>query len=540
MPNCSVVGCDYKKWPKDGTYQSFPIPTEPYLRKKWLTKLNRDKTFNPDTQNASICIRHFEKGAFLSDEDNKTTRGKLKKRKSLKPTAFPTLFLRPEKSEKDKIFFKNSNYLNNEKNNPELPKEPVIIQLRTVPIGVQFADDKGGLISENYDQGGLISETDDKGKLTFELNDKGCIISKTDDISDKGDLILETDDPLDNDKGSIISKTDDISDKGDLILETDDPLNNDKGCIISKTDGISDKGDLILVTDDPLSRKRLHRNYQNYLKHPIKTKFLENKNENDIDVESVCSNIQPEVKSEFKEKDYESTFLTNPWDVSNASVFLKYCCPECDFKSDELHGFSQHAVINHVLSNTLFGQTDLDHIEESSTIKNNAIDQEYDVNEDFDGNFESVDEYPEIVKKYVTAPQKNIDNLSKTAQDIFKKSLNISNEEQFDKNFKIENDNREFHQCSICNISFPDNEKLSKYIAKLHDEKKLFKCSNCYPVQDILKESLVISNGEFHQCSICNMRFPDNEKLSKYVAKLHEEKKLFKCTNCNLKPRVGN
>ena len=45
MPNCSVVGCDYRKWPKDGTYQSFPIPIEPYLRKKWLTILNRDKTF---------------------------------------------------------------------------------------------------------------------------------------------------------------------------------------------------------------------------------------------------------------------------------------------------------------------------------------------------------------------------------------------------------------------------------------------------------------------------------------------------------------
>ena len=80
MPNCSVVGCDYKKWPKDGTYQSFPIPTEPNLRSKWLNKLNRDKTFNPDAKNVAVCIRHFESDAFVSAEDNKTTRGKEKKR----------------------------------------------------------------------------------------------------------------------------------------------------------------------------------------------------------------------------------------------------------------------------------------------------------------------------------------------------------------------------------------------------------------------------------------------------------------------------
>merc|ERR1712238_393757 len=49
-----------------------------------------------------------------------------------------------------------------------------------------------------------------------------------------------------------------------------------------------------------------------------------------------------------------SGLQNNPWDVCNASEFLKYCCPECDFKSGELDGFSQHAIGNHVLSNILF------------------------------------------------------------------------------------------------------------------------------------------------------------------------------------------
>ena len=97
MPNCSVVGCDYSKWPKDGTYRSFPLPTEPNLRLKWLKKLNRDENFDPDSKSVSVCIRHFEQDAFVSDEDNKTKKGKAKKRTSLKLLAYPTLFLRPEK-----------------------------------------------------------------------------------------------------------------------------------------------------------------------------------------------------------------------------------------------------------------------------------------------------------------------------------------------------------------------------------------------------------------------------------------------------------
>ena len=64
----------------------------------------------------------------------------------------------------------------------------------------------------------------------------------------------------------------------------------------------------------------------------------------------------PVELTRFKEKDhsYFQSELNNPWDVSNASEFLKYCCPECDFKSGELDDFSQHAIENHVLSNTLF------------------------------------------------------------------------------------------------------------------------------------------------------------------------------------------
>ena len=67
--------------------------------------------------------------------------------------------------------------------------------------------------------------------------------------------------------------------------------------------------------------------------------------------------IFPKVQygSGFEEKGFASNLSNNPWNVINAEVFLKYCCPECEFKSEEFFIFSQHALTNHTLSNALFG-----------------------------------------------------------------------------------------------------------------------------------------------------------------------------------------
>ena len=44
----------------------------------------------------------------------------------------------------------------------------------------------------------------------------------------------------------------------------------------------------------------------------------------------------------------------NPWSVEDASAFLKYCCPECDFNDWNLQSFANHALENHKGSNILF------------------------------------------------------------------------------------------------------------------------------------------------------------------------------------------
>ena len=52
----------------------------------------------------------------------------------------------------------------------------------------------------------------------------------------------------------------------------------------------------------------------------------------------------------------EDTFSNNPWCVDDATAFLKFCCPECDYHIPDLQMFSDHAVENHIKSSALFGE----------------------------------------------------------------------------------------------------------------------------------------------------------------------------------------
>ena len=51
----------------------------------------------------------------------------------------------------------------------------------------------------------------------------------------------------------------------------------------------------------------------------------------------------------------EDSFSNNPWYVEDATAFLKFCCPECDYQIPDLQLFSDHAVCNHEKSTVLFG-----------------------------------------------------------------------------------------------------------------------------------------------------------------------------------------
>ena len=74
-------------------------------------------------------------------------------------------------------------------------------------------------------------------------------------------------------------------------------------------------------------------------------------------------------KSKNSKVKLEDTFSNNPWCVDDASAFLKFCCPECDYQIPDLQMFSDHALDNHAKSLALFGaekETEETHIKEEN------------------------------------------------------------------------------------------------------------------------------------------------------------------------------
>ena len=99
MPSCSVTGCGYRPSKRGATaeatkYQCFPLPKEPpELRQLWSRYLINDNYL--PTQQPVVCERHFEEDSYV--ENNLTTRGNPKRKRKLKPSSYPTLFLNPAK-----------------------------------------------------------------------------------------------------------------------------------------------------------------------------------------------------------------------------------------------------------------------------------------------------------------------------------------------------------------------------------------------------------------------------------------------------------
>ena len=59
--------------------------------------------------------------------------------------------------------------------------------------------------------------------------------------------------------------------------------------------------------------------------------------------------------------------IKGPWKVKNVSVFLKYCCPECNFADQDLQIFTDHATSNHKDASVLFPPENI--VEESNEVK---------------------------------------------------------------------------------------------------------------------------------------------------------------------------
>ena len=64
-----------------------------------------------------------------------------------------------------------------------------------------------------------------------------------------------------------------------------------------------------------------------------------------------------QMKEEYVEEVQMETVIkseniySNPWLIENAELFLKYCCPECEYSSKDVNDFSRHMSENHISTN---------------------------------------------------------------------------------------------------------------------------------------------------------------------------------------------
>ena len=64
----------------------------------------------------------------------------------------------------------------------------------------------------------------------------------------------------------------------------------------------------------------------------------------EISVDPISMSENDEGENEESIVKVEDSFSNNPWCVDDASVFLKFCCPECDYQIPDLQMFHNHAI----------------------------------------------------------------------------------------------------------------------------------------------------------------------------------------------------
>ena len=185
----------------------------------------------------------------------------------------------------------------------------------------------------------------------------------------------------------------------------------------------------------------------------------------------------------------------NPWNVPNAAMFLKYCCPECDYQITQLEIFVVHATSNHALSKILF---------ENGELKNEfQIKQEYHDPLEYENDYDNGDQqqyYPE---------------------EILEQSLHDDDKTKSKPQFSEDPDVRETKYTNDVELTTNSIEDSKNYVI---------------PEETKIKESISIekcgpkrSKASHFQCSICPEVFKLRKDLNLHMSKTHESK----CTFCS-------
>ena len=362
MPNCCVVGCGYDLAPKDGTYESYRLPKDPKISQKWLKLINRPN-YVPSSSTA-VCHRHFEEDAFLSHEQNITKKGKQRKRRNLKPTALPTLFMpgniRKTEIKREKVrsamdlLFGNSN-------DEEVPHMEILENPKNNKIGDlgKQNDSAEQEMNSATNKDNLFDNKDTKSEYNGVENDESYIeiVSKP--------IIIKLIKPSLKHKEQLVENMEEAETE---VVESDTILISSEK--VPHTETISSHIETVSPHVEPISPhiEKISPHIQPLSPHIEKispyietisphvdtiSPHIETISEIDSSENQEISSIDEKI-DENENQGGEMYFNDNPWKVENILDFNFFCCPECTFQSKEQLNFAIHAIENHILSRIFF------------------------------------------------------------------------------------------------------------------------------------------------------------------------------------------
>ena len=223
------------------------------------------------------------------------------------------------------------------------------------------------------------------------------------------------------------------------------------------------------------------------------------------------------------DKNEEEVFenKVNPWVVPDASVFLKYCCPECEFKNAIFQNFANHALMHHpnALEDAckLFldeNRVDLPNSEHG--IKEEALDYDDNDNDNEDFNY-SYDTHPNVFLDMKDVGFENCKTCGVLECVCF-------NDMYMDSKIKVEK-----------KVSNPVKKKNKVGLGK-----KIPLCDLCQNSKLASRSWVVLHRREKHMkgkeffCSYCDTKFLKFKKLKIHIDLLHPEKfeQKFSCIEC--------
>ena len=89
---------------------------------------------------------------------------------------------------------------------------------------------------------------------------------------------------------------------------------------------------------------------------------------------------------------------------------------------------------------------------------------------------------------------------------------------------------KELYRCSICNAWKITFSLMKMHIVSDHKKENLLNCKS----KELIKMNLFYKLEKSHTCDQCGEKFDNKRDLKGHILSVHEEKKVFKCSICQV------